>query len=95
LKKNRKTEFDDITKSEVSGEEAAAEFKGKTATVGVITELVFADFADGEITGLRMGKHQAGDAGVGFHGATLGKTDADLFHVYEIIEDEVQTGIWQ
>ena len=58
-------------------------------------ELVFADLADGEITGLGMGKHQAGDAGVGFHGTTLRETDADLFHVYEIVEDEVQAGVWQ
>ena len=63
--------------------------------MGIVTELVFADLSDREVTGLRMGKHQARDAGVGFHGATLGETDADLFHVYEIVEDKVKAGVWQ
>lgn len=84
-----------VKKSEIGGEEAAAEFKGKAATVGVVTELVFAYFADGEITGLRMGEHEAGDTGVGLHSATLGETDADLFHIEEVVEDEIQAGVGQ
>ena len=61
----------------------------------VVAELVFADLSNGEITGLGMGKHQTRYTRVGLHGTTLGETDTDLFHIYEIVENEVQTRVWQ
>ena len=80
---------------EVGGEEAAEELEGKASAGGVIAELVFTDFADGEITGLGMGEHQARDTGMGLHGTTLCETDANLFHIDQVVDDEVQTGVGQ
>ena len=82
-------------RSKIGGEEAAADLDRETTAMGVVAELVFADFADGEIAGFRMGEHQAGDTGMGLHGTTLRETDADLFHVYQIVDDEVQAGVGQ
>ena len=42
-----------------------------------------------------MGYHQTAHAGVGLHGTTLRETDADLFHVDEFVEHEIQAGVWQ
>jgi len=57
--------------------------------------LIFTDFADGEITGLGMGEHQARDTGMGLHGSTLSETDTNLFHVDQVVDDEVQAGVGQ
>ena len=78
---------------EVGGEEAAEELEGKASAGGVIAELVFTDFTNGEITGLEMGEHQTRDTGMGLHGTTLSETDANLFHVDQIVDDEVETGV--
>ena len=80
-------------KLEVGGEEAAEELEGKASAGGVIAELIFTDFADGEITGLGMSEHQTRDTGMGLHGTTLSETDANLFHVDQIVDDEVETGV--
>ena len=42
-----------------------------------------------------MGKHQTGDTGMRFHSTTLREADANLFHIQQFIEHEVQTGIRQ
>lgn len=57
---------------------------------GVVEELVFANRADGEVTGLGMGNHEAADAGMGKHGAMLGETYADGGEVDEAVEVEVE-----
>ena len=48
--------------------------------MGVVEELVFADLADGEITCLGMGEHEAGNTGVRLHGTALREADVNLFH---------------
>ena len=79
--------------SEIRGKEAADELEGKTTTRGIVTELVLTNLTNGEITGLRMGEHETRDTGMGFHGTTLSETDANLTHVDQIVDDEIQTGI--
>ena len=63
--------------------------------MSIVAELVFAYLSDGEVSGLRVGNHQTRYTRVGLHGTTLGETDTDLFHIYEIVENEVQTRVWQ
>lgn len=76
--------------SEVGGEVGTEVVGGAMLAAGVVEELVFADGADGEVTGLGMGNHEAADAGMGEHGAMLGETYADGGEVDEAVEVEVE-----
>ena len=44
---------------------------------------------------LGVSQHQTADAGMGLHRTTLSQSDTDLFHIKQIVENEVQTSIGQ
>ena len=83
------------TVTQIGSEELTADLDRKAAATGIVAELIFTDLSDREVTGLGMGHHQTRDTGMRFHGTTLRQADANLFHIQQFIEDEVQTGIWQ
>lgn len=53
--------------------------EGDSGAGGVVGELVFAEFADGEIFGVGVVKVEAAHGAGGIHGAGFGESDADFF----------------
>ena len=63
--------------------------------MGIVCQLVTANGAHSKIAGLGVRHHQTRDAGVRTHGTTLCESDAYLVEVQQLVEHEVETGIWQ
>ena len=64
---------------EVEGEPAFGGGDVPVFTLGVVGDLVFFDFADGEVFGLGVGEIEAAHRGAGVHGEAFGEFDSGIF----------------
>ena len=68
-------------------------FDGPAFALCVGFDLVFLEFADGEVVGFRMGEQEAGYCCAGVHGAGFGEGDAGLLRCIEQIEEDGFFGV--